>query len=212
MVIKVRKKNKVGEGIHFQYKGLKRIITPQDIKEADKFDLSLNKTFKEIERILLRRKALSIRSKKIDPLMVWYMVGKNINKLLKKQPIINEEEDIFWKFLYGRSILIHKKIPTSRISKQRNNFRTASLLAKYPYKKIKKLGPWTLWREILSYEVFLKDRRILKFVIEQLTKFPRTRDNARPFLKALSSRFKKIDSSILTDTELLRKIRSTNFK
>jgi len=212
MVIKIRKKNKAGSGTHFQYKSLKKILTPQDIKEADRFDLHLNKTIKNIEKSLLEHKIISKESKKKDPLLVWYTIGKNINEFLEKYPVAKGDEDIFWNFLYGRSLLIHKGIPVHKISKNRNDFRTASLLAKYLFKNIRKVGPWALWREILGYEVFLKDKRILNFVIKQLIKFPGTRDEARPFLKAIANRFKKIDSSILTDTELSRKLRSTKFK
>jgi len=48
MVIKIRKRNKKGEQV--EYKSNKKILTPQDIKEADKFDLFLNKENKEIEK------------------------------------------------------------------------------------------------------------------------------------------------------------------
>jgi len=212
MTIKVRKKKKNGKGTRFQYKSLKKILTPQDIKEADKFDLALNKTIKEIEGLLLKHRVVSKKKKKKDPLLVWYTVGKNINKFLKKHPIISGEESIFWDFLYGRSSIIHKGIPINKISRNRNDFRTASLLAKYPYGIVKKVGPWALWREILGYGVFLKDKRILDFIIGELIKFPSTRDNARPFLKAVAGRFKKIDSSVLNDSELSQRLSSIEYK
>jgi len=212
MVIKIRKKNKTGKGRYFQYKSLKKILTPQDIKKADEFDLFLDETLKKIEGLLLKHKAISKQSKKKDPLFVWYTVGKYINKFLKKHPIISGEENIFWDFLYGRSFIIHKGTPIHKISKNRNDFRTASLLARYQYKIIKKVGPWALWREILGYEVFLKDKRIMDFIIKQLIKFPRTRDSARPFLKAVASRFKKIDSGVLNNSELSQKLNSIKDK
>jgi len=212
MVIKIRKKNKSGKGTSLKYKGLKKILMPQDIKDADKFDISLGKTIKEIEGLLLRNKVISKKNKKKDPLLVWYTVGKNINKFLEKHSIISGEERIFWDFLYGRSSIIHKGIPVYKISKNRNDFRTASLLAKYPYRIVKKVGPWALWREILGYEVFLKDKRILDFIIEELIKFPRTRDNARPFLKAVANKFKKIDTSVLNDRELSQRLGFIEYK
>lgn len=210
MAIKIRKKNKGGR-IRFQYKSLKRILTPQDVKEADEFDLYLNKTIKKIEKLLLERKIIS-KDKKKDPLLAWYTIGKNINEFLKRCPVAKEEENIFWKFLYGRSILLHKSIPTHRISKNRNDFRTASLLAKHPYETIKKVGPWALWREILGYEIFLKDKRILDFTIKYLIKHRGTRDEARPLLKAVANRFKKIDTSVLTDNELSQKLEPMGFE
>lgn len=205
MAIKIRKKNK--KRGYFQYKSFKKILTPQDIKQADEFDLHLNETIKEIEKILLGRKIISRKSKKKDPLQVWYIIGKHINKFLRKYPIVTGEEDLFWNYLYGRSLLIHKGVPRHKVGQTRNDFKTASLLARYPFKMVRKVGPWALWREIIGYRTFLKDERILRFIINELIKKPRTRDEARPFLKSLAGRFKKIDTSILNDKELLKMLK-----
>jgi hypothetical protein len=204
MVIKIKKKNKSGEGTHFQYKSFKKILTPQDVKEADRFDLALNKTIKKIEKVLLERKIISRESRKKDSLQVWYIVGRYINKFLKKYPVAAEEKDLFWTYLYGRYFLIHKGIPRHRISQARNDFKTASLLANYPINLIQKVGPWALWREMLGYEIFLKDNRILEFIIDKLVKNSHTRDKARSLFQSLANRLKKIDTSVLNDKELLK--------
>ncbi len=208
MVIKIRKRNKKGEQV--EYKSNKKILTPQDIKEADKFDLFLNKEIKEIEKVLLKEKVISEKGVKKDPLKVWYIIGKHINEFLESKHVVREDEHLFWDYLYGRSSLINKTLPLTVISKTRNDFKIASLLAKYPLKLIRSVGSWALWREILGYNIFLNDKRVLNFVINELIKFPRTRDKARPFLKSICNRFKKIDSSVLNDKELsriLKKIR-----
>lgn len=202
MVIKIPKKDK--KRGRFQYKSFKKILTPQDIKKADEFDLHLRKTIKEIEKTLLRDKVISIKNGKKDTLRVWYIIGKHINNFLKKYPIPVEEEDLFWNYLYGRSSLIHKGVPHHRISRARNDFRTASLLARYPFQMVRRVGSWALWREIIGYRVFIKDERVLRFILDELTKTPRTRDEARPFLKLLASRLKRIDTSILNDRELVK--------
>ena len=208
MVIKIRKRNKKGEQV--EYKSNKKILTPQDIKEADKFDLFLNKEIKEIEKVLLKEKVISEKGVKKDPLKVWYIIGKHINEFLESKHVVREDEHLFWDYLYGRSSLINKTLPLTVISKTRNDFKIAFLLAKYSLKLIRSVGPWALWREILGYNIFLNDKRVLNFVINELIKFPRTRDKARPFLKSICNRFKKIDSSVLNDKELsriLKKIR-----
>jgi len=202
MVIKIRKRNKKGEQV--EYKSNKKILTPQDIKEADKFDLFLNKEIKEIEKVLLKEKVISEKGVKKDPLKVWYIIGKHINEFLESKHVVREDEHLFWDYLYGRSSLINKTLPLTVISKTRNDFKIAFLLAKYPLKLIRSVGHWALWREILGYNIFLNDKRVLNFVINELIKFPRTRDKARPFLKSICNRFKKIDSSVLNDKELSR--------
>lgn len=208
MVIKITKKYKKGKK-HTEYKTDKKIITPQDIKEADRFDLFLSKEIRKIEEELKKEKAVSKEGIKTDPIMAWYIVGKHINEFIKNNNIEVEDRNRFWDYLYGRSSLINKTFPVNVISKSRNDFRSASLLAKYSPEIIKGVGPWSLWREILGYKSFLNDERILKFIINELTKSPRTREVARPFLKAISNRFKKIDTSVLNDQELLNMLNKT---
>jgi len=199
MTIKIRRNSKNEE---YQYRGLKKILTPQDIKKADEFDLHLDKTIKEIEEVLLRQKMISQKSKKKNPLLVWHIVGQHINKFLKKNFVAAGEENLFWNYLYGRSSLIHKGVPLHKVGQIRNDFKTASLLAPYPFSMVSKVGSWALWREIIGYRIFLKDERVLTFIMNELIKKPRTRDKARPFLKAIAGRLKKIDTSVLNNEEL----------
>ena len=210
MVIKIIKRDKKGKSI--EYKTHKKILTPQDIREADKFDLFLNKEIKKIEKILIKERVVSKKGVKKDPLKAWYIIGKHINEFLKSNYIASEDEHLFWNYLYGRSSRINKTLPLTVISKSRNDFRTAFLLAKYPFKIIKNVGSWALWREILGYEIFLNDKRILQFIINELIKFPRTRDKARPFLKSIYNHFKKIDTSVLNDKELLKILKKNREK
>src|SRR3989344_571502 len=204
MAIKIRKKNKSKETV--QYKSTKRILTPQDIKEADRFDNALNQEIQEIEKVLLKKRMLTSEARKSDMLGAWYLIGTRINKFLKKNKVSPEEEKLFWDHLYGRSSLISKTTPTSKISKTRNDFRIASLLAHHPITKLEKIGLWALWREIITYKAF-KDERVLNWVLKKLEQSsPKTRNEGRPFLKAVSTRLKRIDTTVLSDKELIVKL------
>lgn len=202
MTVKLRNKHKEN---HVRYKSSKRILTPKDIEEADEFDDKLNRSIDEIEKILLEKNILSKKSHKKDPLQAWYIIGIQINKFLKNNKVATEDENLFWENLYGRSVLINKNIPSSQVSLTRNDFKTASLLARYPFEYMNKVGPWGLWREIITYKVF-QDKRILAWVIQKLIQSPRTRDQARPLLKAVANRFKRIDTTFLNKEELLIKL------
>lgn len=205
MTIKIKK---IVEGKQkVQYSGGKFILTPNDIKEADRFDAELNLAINKIEHVLLTLKALSKSGKKNDPLLVWYTIGSHINEFLRKNSVSGEDEHIFWESLYGRSNLLQKTKPKARVGMTRNDFVAASLLARYPYNILEKVGPWALWREILSYKSLTKDERLLRWLIDYLEKKNTTRDGARPLLKGLSTRFKKIDSTVLSNWELLQKLK-----
>ncbi len=206
MTIKIKKADK-SQG----YKSSKRILTSRDIKEADRFDARLGKEIKEIERILVKENMLSPHARKYDMLGAWYLIGTKINKFLEKNSVSSEEENIFWNQLYGRSSLIGKDMPRSKISKTRNDFRIASTLAKNPLKKLQKIGLWALWREILTYKVF-SDKRVLDWVITKIERAkPKTRNEARPFLRAVATRLKRIETTVLTDKELLEKLREIRY-
>ena len=204
MVIKITKKNKNETTV--RYKGVKSILTPKDIKEADQFDSALGKAIKEIERILLKEKMISPYARKSNMLKAWYLIGGKINAFLTQHKVSPEEEGLFWDHLYGRSSLINKTIPTSKISKTRNDFRIASALARYPYKKLKRIKLWAILREIFTYKA-CRDERVLNWVLQKIEQLsPKTRNEARPFLKAVSLRLKRIDSAVLSDSEILEKL------
>lgn len=206
MTIKIRKEK---TGIN-RYKSSKSILTPGDIKKADDFDIRLNEKIKDIESILEAKNIISDKGKK-DPLMVWYLVGKNINKFLKDNYLEKDDEDLFWNYLYSRSSVINKTTPTKRISQTRNDFRLASKLARYKFSEIKEVGSWAIWREMLAYKIFMYDERILKWIIKELIKFPKTRKGARLILKSIASRFKGIDTLVFSDIEIIKKIKEVRY-
>lgn len=208
MVIKVKKEQ---DGvIKIFYSGAGKILTPLDIKKADRFDLELTKTIQKLEKILLRSGALSKKGKKSDVLEVWHTVGKTINQFLNSFPLNQEDLKLFWENLYGYSRLIHKSVPTTKISSTRNDFRIASLLSRYSLTMVRRVGPWASWREILSYKNIIEDNRILDWIIDELIKRPRTRDATRPLLKAVAKRFKKMDTGVLSTRELREKLKDIN--
>jgi len=204
MVIKVT--TKVDSSNKIEYKSSKIVLTPQDIHDADVFDKELKKTIREIENHLLKKGALSRDKKKLDPLLVWYTVGKEINKFIKKHKIEKDEEQFFWYQFYNHSTLLHNK-SLNKVFITRNDFKTALLITRFSLRTIKKVGPWTMWRDILLYKVLLNDERLLKYVVDYLIKNPQTVHGSRPFLKAINERFKKMETTLLSDKELLKKIK-----
>ncbi len=210
MTIKVKKtingKQKV------VYKTNKFVLTPHDVREADKFDTELNLTINKIEKVLIDLDALTKGGEKKDPVLVWYTIGSYINGFLRENIVSKEDEHLFWESLYGRSKLLQKDKPRGKVGMTRNDFLSASLMAKFPYKLVQKVGPWAMWREILSYKTLIKDTRLLDWLIDKLIKLNLTRDAARPLLKQLATRFKRIDTSVLSNWELIQKLKDTNLK
>ncbi|MDD3480894.1 MAG: hypothetical protein PHW75_01555 [Patescibacteria group bacterium] len=192
-----------------RYKTNRGLLTEKDIKEADKFEKALRKNISEIESTLIGSGLISAGAKKQDPLMVWYEVGKKINAFLKKNKLKKEDEDFFWDSLYGKSDIIHK---TNLSHPTRNDYKMASIIATYPYSKLKKGGPWALWREALTYRPIREDRRVFDWLVSLLSRLNVTRDEARPILKLVGGRFKKIDTEVLSSSELEKKLKELEEK
>ena len=204
MVIKITKK--LDQGNTIEYKSSKFILTPEDINKANNFDLKLKKTIENMEKLLIKKKVFSSKKNKNDSLFVWHMVGKKIENFMKINKIDKNEEKYFWVQFYNYSNLINKR-SEYKISLSRNDFKTAVLLSKFPLKTLKKVGPWSMWRDILIYRVLINDRRLMKYVVNYLTKNQKTVHGSRPFLKAINERFKKMKTTILSNKILLKKIK-----
>ena len=84
----------------------------------------------------------------------------------------------------------------------------AILSAEYPFETVKRVGSWALWREVLGYKNFLSDKRILSSIINELIKLPRAHKKARPLLRSIFNRFKRVDTSILNDEEVSKMFKS----
>jgi hypothetical protein len=204
MVIKIKKKSRIGEKV--RYKSTKKILTPRDIKDADDFDNALSAEIVEIEKVLVERNLLTPEARKHNMLHAWHLIGSRINKFLEQHKVSSSEERLFWDNLYERFSVVEKAGPIHKISQTRNDFRIASLLAHHPLEKLDRIGLWALWREIITYKA-LQDKRVLNWVIQSFERNPpKTRNAGRPLLKAVALRLKKIDTSVLKDTELIAKL------
>lgn len=205
MTIKIRKKAKGGNRI--LYKSKKLVITANDAKVAEELDLKLKIFLDRTEKELIRQGLLSKNGKKNDVLAIWFEVGKVLNIFLRQNPISPEEKQYLWKDLYERDTLLHKSVHKKEINESRNDYKIAYILAgKYSLDQLKKAGPWALLREIFYSKSIVKDRRIIDWIFKELIKRPRTRNEARPFIQKIAKKFKLLDTSVLNDKELNRKL------
>lgn len=203
MVIKLTEKTK--KGIKTKYKSSKFILTPKDIKKANDFDLKLKKTIENVEQFLEKKGVLAKKNKK-NSLFIWHTIGKKIEDFMKINKIDKNEEKYFWVQFYNYSNLINKRTEY-KTSLSRNDYKSAVLLSKFPLKTLEKVGPWSMWRDILIYKVLINDERLMKYVVDYLTKNKKTVHESRPFLKAINERFKKMETTLLSDSILSKKIK-----
>lgn len=193
MAIKIRR------GENFFYAGVINLLDRKEKKRADE----IYNYSKNILGDLTKKTKLH---KEMNALVSWHRKGISINMIICKFKITESEKKYFWLMLYD---VTETSIP-ERAKKFhiQNDFRTASILSKYPLKDLRSIGNWNLWREIIGSTKIGGDDRVAQWVADYIFKRKiKTRDQARPLLKAVRNRLKKIDTTILSDRELVSKLK-----
>lgn len=143
-----------------------------------------------------------------DSLELWYKRGVVAKKLLEKYKIDHEERKFFWTMLYDAAGL---KIPKKSYT-VKNDFLTASILVQHKLSDLRKVGSWSLWREIIGSTRIINDERVAEWVAKQVIENNVSRDNARPLLKHIRNRLKNLDTTVLSNEELNSKLNSVDWQ
>lgn len=184
----------------FVYKAGSGLLTAKDKQRADKIYADSSVVFSKLDE------------KKTDILETWYLRGKSANSIIRRFSINTEERVYFWRMLYGVSGI---KMPQTALTTKtkRNDFLTASLMAQYHLKDLRKVGTWSMWREFVGSVKLADDERVARWVISYILKHDiNTRDGARPLLRFVRNRLKDLDTSKLTKKELLQKLSEFDLK
>jgi len=194
MVIKLKQGN--DNNTDYIYVGSGELLNKTAKIRADKIREASKEVFEEVK---------ITQSSSKDSLKLWHRKGRLINKIIKKFSILEAEKKYFWLMLNEVS---ENQVP-ERAKKfhVQNDYRTSSILAGYSLQHLKKIGGWNIWREILSSQKTSEDNRVSNWIVEQILRRKlKTRDSARPLLKFIRNRLKKINTFVLTDNELYKKL------
>lgn len=178
----------------FVYKAGSGILTTKAKRRADKIYADSSNVFSKLAE------------KNTDILETWYLRGKAANSLSRRFSINTEEKVYFWRMLYEVAGI---KMPQTALTTKtkRNDFLTASLMAQYQLKDLRKVGTWSMWREFVGSVKVADDERVAKWVIGYILKHDiDTRDGARPLLRFVRNRLRDLDTSKLTKKELISKL------
>jgi len=194
---------KIKRGSNFVYRAYSGFLSTEEKKRADKIYSESKKELEGLYEELSKKKIKDILER-------WYKIGKLIRKLLDKFDIKENERKYFWVMMYD---IGKEKTPDhiKKFSLGRNDFRLAYIMTEYSLEQLKKVGSWSLWREIVGSEKINKDERVARWVADILINDPniKTRDDARPLLKKVRNRLKHLETKILSDKELINKLEET---
>jgi len=197
MTIKLKKDN------GYYYAGNIEFLNSINKRRADEI-------YKYSEDYLSGKKSRLVKRKGHNVLKNWHMRGQLINKIIKKFKILESEKKYFWLMLNEVS---GDPVPErAKKFNSQNDFRTASILAKYAISRLEKGGSWGLWREILSSSKTSEDERVAEWIMgKALKEKPVNHKEVRPLLKFARNRLKKLDTSVLSRKELFDKLNEIKF-
>lgn len=201
--------------ILFRKKGIKvytnasGAVTDNDKLKADKIDITLKRSLNRLESEWIKEGTLTKDGTKKDTLKIWYEVGKLLKKIATKYKIIGTtDESFYWQVIYEYvSPRIQKKSAPKRSSVwKRNHFRLCSIMANRSWDEVKSVGTWSVWRDIFDNAKLLEDDRVFDWVVNTIRQSGLGHKQLRPFIHATRRRLKKIDTTVLTDNELMTKL------
>jgi len=211
MAIKVIDKGKV---IYATSSGL---ITQKEKKKADKLYLELKISLKKLEESLIERGLITPGGVKKDALRVWFEVGRLLNRIGKRYKILgSSEEKYYWRSIYNHvsNLLQKEHFPKRSEDWKVNHFRLCGIMAKRSWNEVKKVGPWSIWRDIFDNKKILEDSRVFDWTVNRISRLRNkgwSHKKIRVFLYAISGRIKDLETSILTNKELYKKLEEIEF-
>ena len=211
MVVIFKKKNTL------IYKSSTGVMRRSEIAKAESMYKELNKNFLKLEKILIKRKLLSESGQKKNALYIWYSVGKILLRIIKEYKVEKKGEfEYFWKSIYDfiPKTIQKRDIPKRSLDWQRNHFRLCYLMAQRSWIEVQEIGNWSIWRDIFDNKKILEDERLFEWTTTNVIKLRKKglgHKEIRKFFYAISNRLKKIDTGVLTTSELLEKLKDINF-
>ena len=123
------------------------------------------------------------------------------------------DELFFWQSIYGHvsSKFQKKGPPKSYKDFYRNHFRQIATMSNFGWETVKNVGNWAQWRDLLDNKIFLKDLRLLRWVVQKKIDSKLGHKEFRPFLHKSRKFLKQYDTVFLNDLELQKLLKKLSY-
>jgi hypothetical protein len=188
------------------------LIDPSEVKTADAVDRFLKTRIPQTERMLAGQGLSALRGKREGAAKFWYSVGVELRKLWaevqKKFKVPDTELDLFLWAVNDHAKLFKVKTPPEP---KRSLLHHAYSMAQFPEETVERVGTWTEWIRLLDYKRAKADKRIMEWFADRaITSQPPNGCTRKKWfgtlMKATTTRFERIDTTILTKDELYQKL------
>ena len=198
------------------YKSARGAITATDKKLADQNDAELERKFRAIEVEMVKRDLLRLKKTR-HVLQLWWELGRKLS-FLQNMDVGDERDRIWlWRACYDHCGKLNPSKDGTLSVRARNrlkssHFRYAELLGRLAWSTAKVIGLWDSWSGICDSECFQNDERFVNWLedrirkpkssVSRLFKARKHQDLFRDLAKRIRHRFKKMDTSVLSQKEL----------
>lgn len=211
MAIAFKKDNKI------TYRLTSGLATKSDRQKAKKLYKELGVSIKRLEEELIEKGFLTEKGKKKDALRVWFEFGRLLNHIGGKYEIFgSQDEKLFWESIYGfvSSRVQKKPMPKRSRKRKQNHFYICALMARLGWQKVNRVGNWAIWRDIFDNRRLLEDERVFKWTADKIIDLRKSglgHKQIRQYLYAISRRLKNVETDVLSNKELRRKLQKVKF-
>ena len=186
-------------------------LTRTDKEIADEIDEFLGHAVPRIEEKLSREGLLALRGKD-GVIRLWYETGLELRRLwgevTRRFGLPDTELKLFLRAVHDHAKALKADSRSDRLSN--SYFYYCYLLAEFPRSLLESAGNWTAWVEFLDSPRVRDDRRILEWFVTKSPVAPPTGYTKlkwfRAIMRSIRDRFREIDTTMLSESELFEKL------
>lgn len=186
-------------------------ITRTDKEIADRIDEFLESAVPQVEEKLSQKGLLELKGKN-GAIKLWYETGLELRRLWEEVRtrfnLPDTELKLFLRAAHDHANILKADSRADRLSN--SYFYYCYLLAQFPRRFLESAGNWTAWVEFLDSPRVREDKRILEWFVSRSPVNPPMGYSKLKWLRALMrsmrERFRKVDTTLLSNSELFEKL------
>ena len=213
MAVIVREK-KLMEGKEYSVNvyraGPGKLVTDEEKKKAEQFDLFLSKKMKQIEQEMKDLGLIALKGKRGKVHRLWYEVGKRLKFVMDGSMVAAEDRDFVWRAIYDHAGKLAPGPISERVKRdpETSHFSYCYKLSKFPWGFVDITGDWTSWSEFFDRKETKNDSRIIEWLGKKANESNVSgRQNwLRPLTKAIHKCFQNKDTTVFSADELYKRL------
>jgi len=177
-----------------------KLVTEEEKKKAEQFDLFLSKKIRQIEREMKENGLLALKGKKGEVHRLWYEVGRRLEFVMDTSVVAAEDREFVWRAIYDHVQELHSGPIPERAKRDpdSSHFSYCFKLSRFPEEFVESAGDWTSWSEFFDRKETKNDPRIIEWLGKKAkeSNVSGRQDWLRPLTKAIHEEYDKYDTLI----------------